>query len=166
MASRRIGQSVNSLLFSQRSPRSKFGSKQVVVDDAGRFWSREQAQKLQIIGERCDSQLEARHLVALRDRLRRGEITNLRHPHRFVLSVNGQKIGEIWPDFSFVDVATGKLVVHDCKGRNDPSRDVEYRFFLWKCKHLLAEHGVAVVEIRDADTSARAEWARRLDSRR
>src|SRR5688572_300072 len=111
MASRGIGQSSARLLLSDRSKKTKFGSRAVVVDALGRFWTPDQAKRLQIVGDKCDSQLEARHLLTLRDRLRRGEIRELRHPHKFVLSVSGQKIGELWADFSFIE--NGALVVHD-----------------------------------------------------
>jgi hypothetical protein len=168
--SKSAGQLALHRLLSSRSPvvsapSTKFGNTRVVVDSAGRLWSPQQARRLQIIGVTCDSVGEAHHFIALRDRQRLGEIRDLKHPHKFPLSVNGMKIGELWADFSFVDCRTGRLVVHDFKGRHDASRDVEYRFFVWKCKHLKAEHGIDVVEIRADAGSAREQWTRKLDRR-
>ncbi len=103
--------------------------------------------------------------MTLRARLVSGAIEDLRHPHKFVLSVGGHKIGEVWIDFSFVDRTTGRRVLHDCKGRSNRSRDVEYRFFLWKCRHLLAEHGFTVIEIHDEGRSSRSAWTDHLTQR-
>lgn len=158
---------LNALLSAHKKARPKsstpkFGNRVVIVDSVGRLWSAEQAKRLQIVGVKCDSEGEAKLYITLRDRERRGEICDLRHPHKFALTVNGVKLGELWADFSFVEVATGRRRVQDFKGRHDPSRDVEYRFFLWKCRHVKAEHGVEVEEIRADANSSREQWRQRL----
>jgi hypothetical protein len=145
---------------------TKFKNHRCVVDVTGRIWPSADAKQHNVDGVACDSVGEAKRYLVLLDRQRRGLLRDLRHPHVLSLHVHGVKLGELRADFSYVDTSSGKLVVEDFKGRHDKSRDVEYRFFRWKCAHVAAEHGITVVEVHDEDNSARAQWARRLDAQR
>lgn len=154
----------SSRLTRARAP--KFGNRIVVVSVDGRIYPIADARRLQIPGDRCDSLGEAQHLLLLRERARRGTIRDLRHPHTFELCVAGVKIGELRADFSFIDAATGQLVVHDFKGRHNKSTDVEYRFFRWKTKHLKAQSGIDVIEVHaPSSASAREQWRQHVSSR-
>lgn len=86
-----------------------------------------------------DSKLEARRYGELKLLKLAGQIQDLEFHRRWPLHVNGQKIGEYESDFSYLE--NGTLVVEDVKGKATP-------LYLWKKKHLFAQYGISIVEIR------------------
>lgn len=100
--------------------RSKYGNVRTVVD-----------------GLAFDSVREAARWEQLKLLHRAGAITELSRQVRIVLSVNGTKIGEIIPDFRYVE--NGKLIHEDTK-----SPATLTPMFRWKAKHALAEHGIKI----------------------
>lgn len=100
--------------------RSKYGNVRTVVD-----------------GLAFDSAREAARWGELKLLHRAGAITELSRQVRIVLSVNGTKIGEIIPDFRYVE--NGKLTWEDTK-----SPATVTPLFRWKAKHALAEHGIKI----------------------
>lgn len=68
-----------------------------------------------IIGsERFDSEREGRRHQVLLERQRKGEISDLKRQVTFKLYVNGQLIGSVRPDWTYLE--GNKLVADDCKG--------------------------------------------------
>jgi hypothetical protein len=74
--------------------------------------------------------------------LRAGAIKALKCHPSWQLKVGDVLIGRYTADFSFIDTATGKLVVEDVKG-GPVSRDYPLRV-----KLLKALYGIDVVEVR------------------
>jgi hypothetical protein len=106
-------------------PRSKYGNLKGSLD-----------------GYAFDSQTEGKRYLFLRDRLRKGEITDLAVHPSFVLSVKGVLIGRYRPDFAYTVVATAERVVEDVKSK--PTITEAYRLrkkLMWAC------HRVRVVEV-------------------
>ena len=71
--------------------------------------------KTTINGEKFDSKGEARYWLVLQDRLRKGEIMNLKRQIRFPLEVNGKKVCDYIADFTYTE--NGVFVVDDYKGK-------------------------------------------------
>lgn len=93
-----------------------------------------------IDGRRFASKAEARRYGVLRLMERSGEIRGLELQPRYSLHVNGWKLGEYRADFRYV-TSDGETVVEDVKGVLTP-------MYRWKKKHVAAEYGVDVVEVR------------------
>ena len=92
-------------------------------------------------GKRFDSKGEAERFLQLHYRAMAGEISGLRRQVAFSLSVNGMAIGTYVADFVYYETRSKKLVVEDWKS---PASKTD--LYEWKKKHLLAEHGIAIVE--------------------
>lgn len=108
--------------------RSKYGAVSCVVD-----------------GITFASQREARRYRQLKLLERAHKIEGLELQPRFALTVKGVKIGEYRADFRYHqcgDVVPFAVVdvVEDAKGVRTP-------LYRWKRKHLLAEHGIEVIEV-------------------
>jgi hypothetical protein len=71
-----------------------------------------------------------------------GVIRDLELQPVFPLSVNGRVIGSYVGDFRYYSIESGRIVVEDVKGMKS------LPLYRWKIKHLRAEHGIEVVEIR------------------
>lgn len=108
----------------KRKGKNKFGNVPIVVD-----------------GLRFDSKLEAEQWQGLVVLERAGEITDLRRQIPFRLDVNGMLICRLIVDFTYVDVATGKMVVADAKGILTPECAL-------KLKLMKAIHGIDVLLVR------------------
>lgn len=91
-------------------------------------------------GIRFASKAEARRYQELLVLASAGEIRDLELQPRFRLHVNGWKLGEYRGDFRYV-TKDGETVVEDVKGVLTP-------MYRWKKKHVAAEYGVDVVEVR------------------
>ena len=90
-------------------------------------------------GERFDSKGEAQRYAALLAAEQTGAISNLRHEVAYALTVSGELIGKYIADYVYY--VGGVRVVEDFK--SPASRTP---FYLWKRKHLLAEHGIVILE--------------------
>lgn len=95
------------------------------------------AKRVFIDGMWFDSTKEGRRYATLKIMQRAGEITQLEVHPKYVLTVNGQKLGTYTPDFRYR--RGEQTVVEDVKG--GPTATPLFR---WKAKHLAAEHGVTV----------------------
>lgn len=95
--------------------------------------------KTVVNGIKFDSKLEAKRYGELRLLEKAGAITDLVLQARFPLSVDHQIIGSYVCDFLYLE--NGKKVVEDCKGLPTP-------IYRWKKKHLKAQYGIDIVEIR------------------
>lgn len=93
-----------------------------------------------IDGIRFASKAEARRYQELLVLQRAGEIRELELQPRYRLHVNGWKLGEYRADFRY-RTRDGETVVEDVKGMLTP-------MYRWKKKHVAAEYGVDVVEVR------------------
>ena len=102
--------------------RAKYGAVPTVVD-----------------GVRFASKREAARYRELRLLERAGEIARLELQPRYPLSVSGETIGSYVADFRYV--RAGVEVVEDVKGVKTP-------MYRWKKKHLRAEYGVEIEEVR------------------
>lgn len=98
-------------------------------------------------GIRFASKAEARRYDELLLLVRAGEITGLKLQPRFTLDVAGfggadtwVKIGEYVADFLYVE-RDGEEVVEDVKGMTTA-------LYRWKAKHLAAQYGIQVREVR------------------
>lgn len=92
-----------------------------------------------------DSQAEGRRYMVLRDRLRKGEITDLAVHPSFVLTVQGVLIGRYRPDFAYTVVATGERIVEDVKSKATITEAYGLRKkLMWAC------HQVRVVDVLSA----------------
>lgn len=98
-------------------------------------------------GIRFDSQTEYRRYEVLKQRQEVGAIADLRCHPKYVLHVNGQKLGTYSADFAYVDAASGDERVEDLKSPVT-AREKSY---LWKRKHLFLEYGIAVKTVLDPD---------------
>ena len=92
-----------------------------------------------VAGERFDSKGEAQRYAALLAAEQSGAITGLRRQVPFALTVNGEQIGKYVADYIYY--TAGKRIVEDFK--SPASRTPLYEL---KRKHLLAEHGIVIVE--------------------
>lgn len=90
-------------------------------------------------GHRLDSCLEARRYQELKLLLITGAIQDLEVHKPYPLHVGTTEIGCYEADFSYLE--NGKPVVEDCKGFITP-------LYRWKKKHLFAEHGIRIREIK------------------
>ena len=70
-----------------------------------------------------------------------GKIRDLALQPVYRLHVRGIKIGSYRADFKFFDLGTGKWRVWDVKGYRT-------QLYIWKKKHVEAEHGIVVEEIK------------------
>ena len=91
-------------------------------------------------GIRFASKAEARRYQELRLEQSVGAISGLELQPRYPLHINGWKLGEYRADFRYRN-GDGMTVVEDVKGVLTP-------MYRWKKKHVAAEYGVDVVEVR------------------
>ena len=111
--------------------RTKYGAKRTTVD-----------------GISFHSEAEAARWVALRTLERAGLIRTLQRQVRYRLNAVHvttkamTPIGNYVADFTYVDASTGETIVEDVKGM------ATLPLAKWKQKHLMAEHGIGVVEVR------------------
>lgn len=89
-------------------------------------------------GERFDSERERDAWLVLRERARRGEITDLRRQVRYTLAVNGVWVADYIADFTHQE--HGRLVVTDAKG----VKTGEYKL---KKRLMKAVHNVDIQEV-------------------
>jgi hypothetical protein len=93
-----------------------------------------------IDGIRFASKAEAKRYQELKLAQSVGAISDLELQPRYRLHVNGWKLGEYRGDFRYRN-SEGQTVVEDVKGMLTP-------MYRWKKKHVAAEYGVDVVEVR------------------
>ncbi len=90
------------------------------------------------------SKSEARRYGELKLLLKAGEIEDLELQPRFPLIVHfwdeHERIGEYRGDFAYYD-RVGERIVEDVKGFKTP-------LYRWKKKHVEAQYGIKVVEVR------------------
>jgi hypothetical protein len=100
------------------------------------------AQRTEVDGISFASKAEARRYSELKLLAKAGKIEKLGLQPEFKLSVKGVVIGRYQGDFDYWKPVDGQrfYVVEDVKGMMTP-------MYRWKKKHLLAEHGIAIVEI-------------------
>lgn len=98
------------------------------------------AKRTEVDGITFASKAEAKRYAELKMLERAGEILRLVLQPRFDLTTNGKKIGEYRADFAYMDRA-GNHIVEDVKGFCTA-------LYRWKKKHMLAEHGVVIREVR------------------
>jgi hypothetical protein len=96
---------------------------------------------IEVDGKQFDSKGEAERFLQLKYRQMAGEIDGLRRQVKFGLTVNGQSIGVYIADFVYYDSKARRLVVEDWKS---PVSKTD--LYEWKKKHLLAEHGIEILE--------------------
>lgn len=102
---------------------SKYHNKKTVVDT-----------------KKFDSKHEAEYWLHLKDRERRGEIRDLKRQVPFDLIVKDTFIGRYVADFTYWE--GDAWIVVDVKGmRGLP-------LYLWKKKHLKAQYGLDITEVR------------------
>lgn len=99
------------------------------------------AKKTQLDGFVFDSQMESRRYIELKILEKVGKIKNLEMQKRYILEVQGQKIGSYLADFVYEKVPEGEVVIEDVKG----FRTALYR---WKKKHVEAQYGIPVTETK------------------
>jgi hypothetical protein len=110
-------------------------------------WTRSKyrAVPTEVDGHRFASQAEARRFGELKLLEKAGEIRRLELQPAFPLAVLGVTLGEFVADFQYEqrgDEGIWKFVVEDVKGmRTLPLAK-------WKQKHLWAQYGIQVVEVR------------------
>lgn len=97
------------------------------------------ARKQEIDGYVFDSKKEGRHYLFLKERLKAGEISDLKIHPRYNLVVNGQKVCGFCPDFEFTE--NGVKKVHDVKGMKF---GVPFQLFRVKVKLFKALYGIDV----------------------
>lgn len=109
--------------------------------------SKYHSQKTTIGGETFDSLREYRRWCELRLLERAGEITDLRRQEKFELLPPQKYKGEpaerpvaYIADFTYIDKATGELVVEDAKG-------VRTKEYILKRKMMLYHHGIRIREV-------------------
>jgi hypothetical protein len=86
------------------------------------------------------SKREASRWITLRREEADGAIRDLRRQVKYDLHVNGATIGAYIADYVYI--RDGQVVVEDVKGM----RGLET--YQWKRKHLKAEHGITITEVR------------------
>jgi Protein of unknown function (DUF1064) len=92
-----------------------------------------------IDGRRFDSRAEGRRYEHLKAEQAAGRIAALRCQVRFVLRVNGHRVGAYWADFQYV--RAGRLVTEDVKGVRTP-------MFALKKKLVAALYGIDIIEVK------------------
>jgi len=102
--------------------------------------SKYRAKPITIDGIRFASTKEGNHYRVLKDRLRCGEISDLKLQPRFKLVVLGKKICTYVADFEYIEVATGELITCDVKG-------VRTREYIIKAKLVKALFGIDILEV-------------------
>lgn len=95
--------------------------------------------KVWIDGKRFDSKAEGARYWELRQMEQAGEIANLECQPKYVLTVQGVKIGAYVADFRYA-LPDGTVVVEDVKG-------VRTAIYRWKKRHMAAQYGIDVQEI-------------------
>lgn len=102
-----------------------------------------------IDGIRFASQKEARRFQELKLLEKAGEIEGLELQPRYTLTVSGVKLGTYVGDFRYVEKAdlfhvgdreARFTVIEDVKGFKTP-------LYLWKKRHMLAEHRIQIREV-------------------
>ena len=114
----------------------------------GRSGNKYGASAVTLDGRRFDSRAEAHRWAQLRLEERAGQIRDLVHHKRFDLHAPGpngalNRVGAYEADFCYIRADTGAMVVEDVKGM---ARTTD--LFRWKKRHLKAEYGIEVVEVR------------------
>lgn len=117
---------------------SDIRQRRIVVDKPSKY----HAEKVTLDGFTFDSKAEAKRYGELKALERAGEIRSLRVKPPFDLSVLGAVIGTYVADFSYTATASDTLVVEDVKGAKT------LPLARWKMKHLQAQYGITVREIR------------------
>ncbi len=97
-------------------------------------------EKVEIDGHRFDSKAEGARYWDLRQLERVGAITDLELQPAFPLLVQGVRIGVYKADFRYRD-ELGVVIVEDVKG-------MKTAMYRWKAKHVKAQYGIEIVEIR------------------
>lgn len=90
-------------------------------------------------GHLFDSKLEAKRYGELKLLQMVGQIHDLKVHEVFDLHANGERLGYYEADFSYLE--DGQRVIEDCKGVLTP-------LYRWKKKHLKAEYGINISEIK------------------
>jgi hypothetical protein len=90
-------------------------------------------------GHYFDSKLEAKRYVELKLLLIAGEIHDLKVHQKWHLHVHGIRLGYYEDDFDYLE--NGQPVIEDVKGVLTP-------IYIWKKKHVFAEYGIRIREIR------------------
>lgn len=121
-----------------RAKRRKYRNNPVFVTPAGDVVGRDHPGPKRKV---ADSQKEYRRLLELQAEERAGRIRQLRTQVRFVLRVNGLKIGAYWADSTYI--RGGRLVVEDVKS------DMTRRLAVYKLKKLLVKaiFGIDIIEV-------------------
>ena len=86
-----------------------------------------------------DSGLEARRYSELKLLKMSGAITDLKVHEKWHLHVHGVRLGYYESDFSYLE--GGQQVIEDCKGVKTP-------IYRWKKRHIKAEYGINIREIK------------------
>lgn len=113
----------------------------VIFDRPKRSTTKFRNRPTHIDGIKFDSRKEAQWYLALRDRLNKGDITNLRVHQTYKLMVNGVTITSFRPDFVYEQ--NGKTHVVDVKGYFD-KKSPAARLFVVKARLLEALYGLQV----------------------
>lgn len=90
-------------------------------------------------GYQFDSKLEAKRFQELALLQKSGEISKLEFHRHWDLHVGETKLGYYEADFTYEE--GGKTVIEDTKGVRTP-------LFAWKKKHVRAEYGIEIREIK------------------
>jgi hypothetical protein len=96
--------------------------------------------RTEVDGVTFASRAEARRYVELKLLERAGEIECLELQPRYLLVVNGVKIGAYVGDFKYLDTRTGRRTVEDVKGVKTP-------VFRLKSKLVKALYDIDIVEV-------------------
>lgn len=103
------------------------------------------AKRTQVDGIWFDSGAEGRRYAALKLLERAGEIRGLILQPAFDLhALGGGLVGQYRADFAYTRVSDGRRVVEDVK-----SKPTITALFRWKKKHMLAEHGITIIEVME-----------------
>lgn len=86
-----------------------------------------------------DSKLEAKRYGELKLLKMAGQIQDLKIHQKWDLHVHGIRIGYYESDFSYLE--NGMPVIEDCKGVPTP-------LYRWKKKHVEAQYGLTIREIK------------------
>lgn len=105
-----------------------------------RFTNKYHAKRTTIDGITFASKAEARRYVELKALQSVSGIYDLELQTPFILHVKGIKLGTYRADFVYFD-STGKRIVEDVKGFKTP-------LYNWKKKHVAAEYGIEIQEVR------------------
>lgn len=105
-----------------RGRRGKYGNERTVVD-----------------GITFGSKLEARRYGELKLLERAGQIQNLEVHKPYYLHAHGVRLGYYEADLTYIEA--GQPVIEDCKG-------VPTSMYKWKKRHVFAEYGIKIREIK------------------